>query len=105
MKKRHEADYMQRDPAITRKLESILNRDLKSFLPMIRTSFLTGIFVVIPIFLSIWIAMSLFTRLTDWAVSWGKVAPFSGMLPPFWSNMLIRLFSLIFLFLAIIVCK
>jgi len=75
-----------------------MNRDLKSFLPMIRTSILTGIFIVIPIFLSVWIAFILFTRLTDWAVSWIQEAPFSGTLPPFWTDILIRLFSLLLLF-------
>ena len=99
MKKQHEAEHTQeRDPAIIGQLESIMNRDLKSFLPMIRTSILTGIFIVIPIFLSVWIAFILFTRLTDWAVSWIQEAPFSGTLPPFWTDILIRLFSLLLLF-------
>lgn len=99
MQKQHETTDMQdRDPAIIKQLESFLNRDMKSFLPMIRTCFLTGIFVVIPIFLSVWIALTLFTRLTDWAVSWVQKAPFSGTLPPFWTDMLTRLFSLLLLF-------
>lgn len=102
MQDRHEeAHTQQRDPAIARQLESFLNRDMRSFLPMIRTCFLTGIFVVIPIFLSIWIALTLFTKLTDWAVSWIQEVPFSETLSPFWTDMLIRLFSLICLFGAL----
>lgn len=91
----------ERDPAIIKQLEAFLNRDMKSFLPMIRTCFLTGIFVVIPIFLSIWIALTLFTRLTDWAVSCIREVPFGEMLPPFWTDMLIRILSLICLFAAL----
>ena len=78
MRKQDETDHAMpdREPAIAKQLESFLNRDMKSFLPMIRTCFLTGIFVVIPIFLSIWIALTLFTSLTDWAVFWSRKAPF-----------------------------
>ena len=86
-----------RDPAIV-KIEAFLNRDMKSFLPMIRSCFLAGLFVVVPIFLSVWIAVSLFTRLTDWAVSYVQTAPFSETLSPFWTDVLIRVFSLLFLF-------
>lgn len=104
MQDRHETEHttqQERDLAIVKQLESILNRDMRSFLPMIRTCFLTGIFVVIPIFLSIWIALSLFTRLTDWAVSCIQEVPFCESLPPFWTDMLIRLLSLLCLFAAL----
>jgi len=90
----------ERDPAIV-KIEAFLNRDMKSFLPMIRSCILAGIFVVIPIFLSVWIALTLFTRLTDWAVSYVQAAPFSGTLSPFWTDILIRIFSLLCLFGAL----
>ena len=90
----------EKDPAIV-KIEAFLNRDMKSFLPMIRTCILAGIFVVIPILLSLWIAFSLFTNLTDWAVSYIRATPFSGMLSPFWTNVVIRIFSLICLLAAL----
>ena len=96
-KQKIETKEPERDPAISKQIESILNRDMKSFLPGIRSSILTGIFVVIPIFLSVWIAFTLFTRLTDWAVSYVQEAPFSESLPPFWTDLLVRLFSLLFL--------
>lgn len=104
MQNRNETGHttqQERDLAIVKQLESILNRDMKSFLPMIRTCFLTGIFVVIPIFLSVWIALILFTRLTDWAVSCVQEVPFCETLSPFWTDMLIRLLSLICLFAAL----
>ncbi|MBR2425504.1 MAG: DUF502 domain-containing protein [Lentisphaeria bacterium] len=44
----------------------------KSVGAVIRTSVITGVFVVIPIFLSLWAAWSLYSFLTDWAVPFSQ---------------------------------
>lgn len=53
-------------------LEHFQRAPRKKFGAIVRSSIITGVFVVIPIFLSLWVAWSLYSFLTDWAVPFTK---------------------------------
>lgn len=64
-----------------------------------KRSILTGVFVVVPIFISLWIAWFLYDALTSWGVE--LVAAFGVELSLTW-KVLIRIFSLLLLLLLLI---
>ena len=69
----------------------------KSLGAIIRSSIITGVFVVIPIFLSLWAAWSLYSFLTDWAVPFSQeIADKTPQwISPFVAMQIVRVASLI----------
>lgn len=84
-------------------LKKFQNPAKKSFGAIVRSSIITGVFVVIPIFLSFWAAWSLYSFLTDWAVPFSqKIADSTPeWLTPFIAKQLVRVASLIIVALCL----
>ncbi len=60
----------------------------------LRSAVITGIFVVIPIFLSLWIGWVIYDALTSWGVMFADKIP-AGNISPFWRMQLIRVLCLV----------
>ncbi len=73
----------------------------ESFGARLRTAVITGIFVVIPIFLSLWIGWVIYDALTSWGIMFADKLP-SGNISPFWRMQLIRIACLLCMLLLLI---
>jgi uncharacterized membrane protein len=55
----------------------------------------TGILVAVPIFLSLWVAWYLYSRLTGWGLTLADSLGLMSELPPFWRTQIIRVLALV----------
>lgn len=67
-----------------------------------RKSVLTGLLVVVPIFLSLWVAWIIYDSLTAWGVELTENVEFGWGLPLFWKVQIIRAASLLVLILVLV---
>ena len=68
----------------------------------LKNSLLTGFFVVVPVFVSIWVGWAIFDALTAWSVDFTDKIQFGVNMSPFWKVQLIRVLCLIVTLLALI---
>ena len=73
-----------------------------SFAAKIRNAAITGVFVVIPIFLSLWIGWIIYDSLTSWGVMFADRLPRIEAISPFWRMQLIRVLCLFCMFLLLV---
>ncbi len=65
---------------------------------------ITGLFVTIPIFVTLWVALFVYNMLTTWALAISeRFGMFQGEIDSFWFQQGIRLFSLILIVILLIV--
>jgi len=75
------------------------NMPEKSIFTTLQSRVLTGFFIVIPLFLSLFITWWAFTSITDWAVNICERSQFSTeYISKFWLEWIIRISALIFIF-------
>lgn len=67
-----------------------------------KKSILTGIFVVVPIFLSLWIAWVIYDSLTSWAVEFADKLNIGVEISMFWKIQIARVASLLLMVVALI---
>ncbi len=70
------------------------NKNEKGFGAKLRSAIITGIFVVIPIYLSIWIGWVIYDSLTSWGIQFADNIP-AGNISPFWRIQLVRILCLL----------
>ena len=67
----------------------------KKHFQFFRNMIVTGILVAVPIFLSLWVAWYLYSRLTGWGLTLADSLGLMSELPPFWRTQIIRVLALI----------
>ena len=68
----------------------------------LKNSILTGIFVVVPIFVSLWIAWVIYDALTSWGVELAGKLNFGWDVSTFWKVQIVRIASLLVMALLLV---
>ncbi len=80
-------------------------REKRSVLGFLRSRIITGFFVVIPVFLSLWVAAFLYSKLTQWAVGISReyFPQFHQATDDFWMEQGIRVISLLLILVLLFI--